>query len=214
MSGGFGGSSRKSTPILRVPSHSPLGTHLVQGMPATALMGNPARSIRSLLELSRAHGWIVLDPSMRTCLPTKTMSTTFAFEPPVGRSCLTPRSRRLTTARRNIPDLARQYWRYGFWKARMLQAYPNSIRWRQAMPPAFVTLSVLLLLAGFFLRSAWLVLGVQWAIYGGLTVAAGIGASVRSKYRPGILRFSPGDLYDALGLGSRICYELDLVGVW
>ena len=40
--------------------------------------------------------------------------------------------------RRSLVGLARQYVRYGFWKVRMLSAHPESIRWRQLAPPAFV----------------------------------------------------------------------------
>jgi glycosyltransferase involved in cell wall biosynthesis len=37
-----------------------------------------------------------------------------------------------------LVSLARQYWRYGFWKVRMLRRHPSSLRWRQALPPVFV----------------------------------------------------------------------------
>ncbi len=41
-------------------------------------------------------------------------------------------------ARSTLGGLWRQYWRYGFWKARMLYRYPSTLRWRQALPPLFV----------------------------------------------------------------------------
>jgi succinoglycan biosynthesis protein ExoA len=48
-------------------------------------------------------------------------------------------------------SLARQYWRYGFWKVRMLRRHPSSLRWRQALPPIFVlSLLVLCVLAVWF----------------------------------------------------------------
>ena len=47
----------------------------------------------------------------------------------------------------SLPRLARQYLRYGFWKARMTMKSPTSIRWRQFMPPT--TLVCAALLAGF-----------------------------------------------------------------
>jgi glycosyltransferase involved in cell wall biosynthesis len=59
----------------------------------------------------------------------------------------------------SLAALARQYWRYGFWKARMLQRYPQTLRWRQLLPPVFV-LGVLLLgllaLGIPLLRPVWL----------------------------------------------------------
>ena len=55
-----------------------------------------------------------------------------------GRIWLDPAIRSVYFARSNLLDLARQYWRYGFWKVRMLRRHPNTIRWRQSLPPLFV----------------------------------------------------------------------------
>src|SRR5439155_18142389 len=41
-------------------------------------------------------------------------------------------------ARPSIRTLARQYARYGWWKARMLRNHPSSIRWRQLIPALLV----------------------------------------------------------------------------
>jgi glycosyltransferase involved in cell wall biosynthesis len=41
-------------------------------------------------------------------------------------------------ARATLGSLAQQYWRYGYWKARMLRRYPDTLRWRQLLPPLFV----------------------------------------------------------------------------
>ncbi len=41
-------------------------------------------------------------------------------------------------ARASLRDLSRQYWRYGYWKVQMLRRYPETIRWRQALPPLLV----------------------------------------------------------------------------
>ena len=41
-------------------------------------------------------------------------------------------------ARTTLRSLAKQYRRYGFWKQKMLRKYPDSIRWRQALPPMFI----------------------------------------------------------------------------
>jgi succinoglycan biosynthesis protein ExoA len=61
-----------------------------------------------------------------------------------GRIWLDPKIRSVYFARPNLIELARQYWRYGYWKARMLRRHPGSIRWRQVLPPLFV-LSLLFL---------------------------------------------------------------------
>jgi succinoglycan biosynthesis protein ExoA len=76
--------------------------------------------------------------------------------------------------RRTLPELARQYARYGFWKSRMLLSHPGSLRWRQALPPSFVALIVVLGVASLFWMPARIALGLSLAIYVGVTVSAGI----------------------------------------
>ncbi len=53
-------------------------------------------------------------------------------------------------ARTTFTGLAKQYWRYGYWKAQMLKRYPESLRWRQALPPIFVLGLVVSLLMTIF----------------------------------------------------------------
>ncbi len=53
-------------------------------------------------------------------------------------------------ARSDLRSLAKQYWRYGYWKAKMLRKYPASLRLRQAIPPLFVLGWALLITASFF----------------------------------------------------------------
>ncbi|MGC8857108.1 MAG: glycosyltransferase family 2 protein [Anaerolineae bacterium] len=64
-----------------------------------------------------------------------------------GKVWLEPNIRSVYFARPTLEQLARQYWRYGFWKWRMLRRYPQTLRWRQALPPLFV----LSLCGGLFL---------------------------------------------------------------
>ncbi len=75
-----------------------------------------------------------------------------------GKVWLDPAIRSTYYARANLRELARQYWRYGFWKAKMLRRYPETVRWRQALPPAFV-----LSLLGFAILSVWLPIA-RWII--------------------------------------------------
>jgi glycosyltransferase involved in cell wall biosynthesis len=64
---------------------------------------------------------------------------------------LDPAIRSVYFARANFGTLLRQYLRYGYWKARMLQRYPETLRWRQALPPAFVaSLAIFALLSPWF----------------------------------------------------------------
>jgi len=63
---------------------------------------------------------------------------------------LDPAIRSTYFARPNLLALAKQYARYGYWKMRMLRRYPETIRWRQALPPLFVLVLLTLLVASFF----------------------------------------------------------------
>ena len=77
-----------------------------------------------------------------------------------GRIWLDPQIRSVYYARESLGALARQYWRYGFWKYRMLRRYPSTLRWRQALPPLFVAAVI------FGLLFAWL------PVVGGPLIAA------------------------------------------
>jgi glycosyltransferase involved in cell wall biosynthesis len=61
-----------------------------------------------------------------------------------GKIWLNPAIRSTYYSRPDIKTLAKQYWRYGYWKVRMLRRYPDTVRWRQAIPPLF-TLSLIIL---------------------------------------------------------------------
>jgi glycosyltransferase involved in cell wall biosynthesis len=68
-----------------------------------------------------------------------------------GKIWLDPAIRSIYFARADLSSLARQYSRYGYWKARMLRRYPSTLRWRQALPPVFVaSLALLALLSIWF----------------------------------------------------------------
>jgi succinoglycan biosynthesis protein ExoA len=55
-----------------------------------------------------------------------------------GRVWLDPRISSIYYARPTLNELAKQYWRYGYWKAQMLRKHPKTLRWRQILPPLFV----------------------------------------------------------------------------
>jgi succinoglycan biosynthesis protein ExoA len=91
-----------------------------------------------------------------------------------GRIWLDPAIRSVYLARPTLKALARQYFRYGFWKWRMLRRYPDSLRWRQGLPPLFV-LSLLggALLAVFLPLFRYLLAG-EILIYAAALLAAGL----------------------------------------
>ena len=94
---------------------------------------------------------------------------------------LDPAIRSVYFARPTLAKLARQYSRYGFWKCQMLQRYPETLRWRQGLPPLFV----LSLLGGAalaaFLPIFRILLAVELILYCITLVAAGVHASIRQK---------------------------------
>lgn len=99
---------------------------------------------------------------------------------------LDPRIRCIYFARPTFRALARQYARYGYWKARVVVRYPESLRWRQGVAPLFV----LLLLVGALLSPVWtwtrLLLALQLGVYGIALVGAALMEAVRHR-DPGLL---------------------------
>jgi glycosyltransferase involved in cell wall biosynthesis len=72
-----------------------------------------------------------------------------------GKIWLDPSIRSVYFARAGLAALARQYFRYGFWKMKMLRRYPATLRWRQALPPLFV----FSLVAGGLMALSWPLFG-------------------------------------------------------
>jgi glycosyltransferase involved in cell wall biosynthesis len=100
-----------------------------------------------------------------------------------------PSIRSIYFARPDLRALARQYWRYGFWKVRMLRRYPDTLRWRQALPPIFVLSTVILAALAFPFSLARLLLAVQLGAYFIITTIAGLLESIRRKDMGLILGF-------------------------
>jgi succinoglycan biosynthesis protein ExoA len=82
-----------------------------------------------------------------------------------GKVWLDPQIHSKYFARKNLPQLARQYWRYGFWKYKMLKRYPDSLRWRQAIPPVFTFFILLLALLSIFSGFARIILATGLGFY-------------------------------------------------
>jgi GT2 family glycosyltransferase len=83
-------------------------------------------------------------------------------------------------ARPTLSQLARQYARYGFWKARMISRYPRSLRWRQALPPLFVGTLLLITILSILFPGARTPTALLAAGYAGALIAAG---SLRALFR-------------------------------
>jgi succinoglycan biosynthesis protein ExoA len=98
-----------------------------------------------------------------------------------GKIWLDPSIRSVYFARATLLELARQYWRYGYWKWRMLRRYPDTLRWRQALPPLFVLSLVGLAGLGVFFPLFWMVLYAEVALYLSVMTLAGLRAAFQKR---------------------------------
>ena len=90
-----------------------------------------------------------------------------------GRIWLDPAIRSVYFARPTFGKLAKQYFNYGYWKWQMLRRYPNTLRWRQFLPPVFVLSLFFWLVAGVFFPPAFLLLVLELFFYFFILFVAG-----------------------------------------
>ena len=90
-----------------------------------------------------------------------------------GTIWLDPAIRSVYFARPTLRALAKQYWRYGYWKVQMLRRYPHTLRWRQALPPLFVLALVVLAVVGAIWPPARWLLAFQAGAYAIALLVAG-----------------------------------------
>lgn len=97
-----------------------------------------------------------------------------------GRIWFDPKIRSAYIARKDLGELARQYWRYGYWKARMLRRYPSTFRIRQ-MAGIFVLSFPLLALLSIWLPWAGWLLILEIVLYLLAILAAGVQVAFRRR---------------------------------
>lgn len=98
-----------------------------------------------------------------------------------GKIWFDPSIRCVYFARKNLQELAKQYWRYGYWKLQMLKRYPKTIRWRQALPPLFVLMNIIgILFSPFNKYIAYSYLSLL-GIYLLIILSAGIYSAIKKK---------------------------------
>jgi succinoglycan biosynthesis protein ExoA len=98
-----------------------------------------------------------------------------------GKVWFDPSIRSTYFARSTLKELARQYWRYGYWKAQMLRRYPGSLRWRQLIPPLFVLALIGLGILSLGWNLARLLLVIIVLLYTIVLILAGIQVSMKYK---------------------------------
>jgi hypothetical protein len=92
-----------------------------------------------------------------------------------------PSIRSVYFARPSLSALARQYFRYGFWKSRMLARHPGSLRWRQTVAPFLVLLTAVLLGLSLAAPEARFLLALEWAGYGAVLLLCGLERALRRR---------------------------------
>lgn len=97
-----------------------------------------------------------------------------------GRVWFDPQIRSKYIARKDFRSLALQYWRYGYWKARMLRRHPRAFRWRQLTGLLVWSLLALLILSPWFEWARWLLL-LESTTYLAVLLLAGFQSAIRRK---------------------------------
>lgn len=82
-----------------------------------------------------------------------------------GKIWFDPVIRSVYFARPTLKALANQYYRYGFWKTQMLKRYPETVKWRQALPPLFILSILFLIILAIFTKFGWILLVAELAVY-------------------------------------------------
>ena len=98
-----------------------------------------------------------------------------------GRIWLDPKIRSKYFARSTLSALSKQYWRYGYWKWKMLRRYPKTLRWRQALPPLFTISLILTIISTFFYHPLWIIPVGELIIYYLFLLVVGFQTSLRNK---------------------------------
>jgi succinoglycan biosynthesis protein ExoA len=110
-----------------------------------------------------------------------------------GTVWLDPSIRSVYFSRSTLGKLANQYWRYGFWKFKMLRRYPHTLRWRQALPPVFVLILIILIVLSLLSVFARYLLAAQLSLYFSALSLAGLKLAIEKR-----------NLFLALGLPLAI----------
>lgn len=94
---------------------------------------------------------------------------------------LDPSIRSVYFSRSTLKQLAAQYFRYGFWKLKMLQRYPHTLRWRQALPPLFVLSLLAWVVLSLWMPTAFYIFTLQLFLYFFILGFAGLRLAIVKK---------------------------------
>ena len=102
-----------------------------------------------------------------------------------GQVWFDPHIRSVYFSRSTLRQLFSQYWRYGFWKGRMIRRYPHSLRWRQLLPPLFILGILSLVFLALWLPVLWWLILAVIGFY--LLILTLAGVSMALKKHDGML---------------------------
>jgi len=125
-----------------------------------------------------------------------------------GKVWMNPAIHSIYFARSTLKELSRQFWRYGYWKARMLLRYPETLRWRQLIPPLFVLVLVSLGLLSFGWYLARLSLAIIVILYTIVICATGLQMSISRKIPSLVIGFPLAIATIHLSWGSALLWGL------
>ena len=98
-----------------------------------------------------------------------------------GKIWLDPKIRCAYFARSNLCALSKQYYGYGYWKFQMLKRYPETLRWRQALPPAFILGLLVTLIVGIFWKPSLALFAIVLGLYLLILLAVGIHMAIKKS---------------------------------
>jgi succinoglycan biosynthesis protein ExoA len=119
-----------------------------------------------------------------------------------GKILLSPKIKCWYYVRPSLKALTRQYFRYGFWRAKTVVTYPDSLRWRQLAPPGLV---ISLLLSLGILPVKWMLGIIAPALYLAANLLASTWTASRKgwKYLP-LLPFVFATIHLSWGIGFLV----------
>jgi glycosyltransferase involved in cell wall biosynthesis len=97
-----------------------------------------------------------------------------------GTIWMNPKISSIYFSRPTFRKLARQYWRYGYWKFKMLRKYPDTFRWRQMAGIFVLTWPVFGILSIWFPLMRMILL-LEAVLYGSMLFFAGIQSAISLK---------------------------------
>lgn len=106
-----------------------------------------------------------------------------------ARMLLLPALKAVYHVRPSLPALWRQYWQYGIWKGRFLRRFPQSLRIRHLVPPAFTLSLALSALLAALVPATWPLLAALGGAYVAFVLLAMASFAARGQW--GVVPFLP-----------------------